>query len=44
MTYDDWKTANPYDEEKDNECSFCGTPTDNKYYCSKDCEKAAYYD
>ena len=26
--------------DNDNECMFCGEPTDNVYYCSKNCEKA----
>lgn len=30
----------PYNEVDERECSFCGTPTSNKYFCSKECEIA----
>lgn len=36
MTYDDWKTQSPWDEEEENECSFCGAPC-HKTYCSREC-------
>lgn len=39
MTLDQWKTANPYDNEKENECGFCGVPCIGSF-CSEDCEKA----
>lgn len=39
MTYDQWKTSNPFDEVKENECLHCGTPCDGTY-CSKSCKKA----
>jgi len=39
MTYDDWKLDNPFDDEKDNECGYCGEPTD-KDFCNKECYKA----
>ncbi len=35
----------PYNEEdKVNECMYCGEETDNKYYCSKPCMKADFND
>jgi hypothetical protein len=30
---------NPYPEDMEDECSFCGEPCDGNY-CSKDCKKA----
>jgi len=43
MNYDDWKLSNPYDDEKDNECSFCGVPCDG-HFCSKECRIAEMND
>ncbi|MGV6830310.1 MAG: hypothetical protein ACWA5P_01950 [bacterium] len=37
--YDNWKTKNPFDDEYENECFFCGTPC-NGTYCSEACKKA----
>lgn len=37
--YDSWKTATPYENEKDNECLYCGNPCDGMY-CSKGCKRA----
>jgi len=36
--YDNWKLATPEDQ-KENECSYCGTECDGDY-CSKECYKA----
>ena len=30
----------PIGEEKANECLYCGTPTNEKTYCSEECKKA----
>ena len=38
-TYDQWKTENPFDDETEGHCAFCGIPTDD-YYCSSDCKNA----
>lgn len=43
MTYDDWKTQTPWEDEMENECSFCGTPCD-KTFCSKECYLAEIND
>ena len=43
MTYDDWKTQSPYDNEEENECLFCGVPCDGMY-CSDDHKKADIWD
>lgn len=37
MTYDDWKTQSPYDNE--NECGFCGDPCSGSY-CGDSCKRA----
>ena len=39
MTYNEWKTANPFAEELVHECHFCGEKSD-QFYCSKGCELA----
>lgn len=44
LTYDNWKLQTPDEDEKENSCMYCGEPTDNKHYCSKECQKADYYD
>lgn len=38
MTYDQWKTANPYDEELEDRCDFCNEPC-NGAFCSDSCRK-----
>jgi hypothetical protein len=38
MNYDNWKQETP-PQEQENECAFCGEPTE-KNYCSKECKKA----
>lgn len=38
MNYDDWKQEAP-EEEKENECGFCGAPCDGDF-CDKECKKA----
>lgn len=31
----------PWNEvDYENDCMFCGKPTNNKFYCSKECQKA----
>ena len=39
MNYDNWKQQTPYENETENECLYCGNPT-NETYCSTDCKKA----
>lgn len=41
--YDDWKNENPYDQEKENECAFCGEECDGEF-CSSECKKAYIHD
>lgn len=41
MNYDQWKTASPGDEEKENNCGFCGNRCEGKF-CSDYCRKADY--
>lgn len=36
MTLDDYKLGNPFDDEKDNECMFCGEPSDRDF-CDRQC-------
>ncbi|AFM54818.1 hypothetical protein B620_gp40 [Croceibacter phage P2559S] len=43
MNYDDWKTANPYDDEKENECDYCGEPC-NGSFCDSNCRKGYIHD
>lgn len=43
MNYDNWKLDNPFDDEKDKECGFCGEPCD-EHFCSKECRIAEMND
>lgn len=43
LTYDNWKQQTPDEDEQENECSFCGVPTDGTY-CSSDCKRADLHD
>jgi len=38
MNIDQYKTDNPFNDEKENECINCGEPSD-KDICSKECNK-----
>ena len=38
MNYDNWKQETP-PQEQENDCAFCGEPTENTY-CSRECKKA----
>lgn len=39
MTYDEYKLANPWDDELDKQCKYCGNPCKGKY-CSNGCKIA----
>ncbi len=39
MNYDEWKTQNPWTNEKTQKCNFCGEMSDS-FYCSKACKIA----
>lgn len=39
MNYDNWKLDNPFGDEKENECLYCGEPSE-KDFCDKQCYKA----
>lgn len=40
MTYDDWKTATPWDDEKEHECPVCDKPVDTPGPCCRACFEA----